>query len=281
MPKANPVRIKHPEPIEHLNVAENRDGARGRRYARAMQAHRFSRWNLSVLIVAILLLAAACGGGDDADSENPEPSADETAASGNAGDSSAQVRYMAIGDSLSQGIGGDNFEEEAFPARLAERWKDAGCTVDLLNAGISGYTAAQMITDQVPQIADFQPTIITFQSGANDIANGETEDAYRENVSAVLDAAVDSGATVYVLLQNEWFRAPEGPNYGGTRELRDAYDRIMLDEAESRDVEVLDLRAIYKQQADDDEWVEDGIHPTADAYDAWSEELADLIEKPC
>lgn len=255
-----------------------------------------SHLSFSAMVIVLLLIGSACGGDDDSDDSNGDaPVATETSADGGSGEADGEetpddgespaadgeVRYLAIGDSLSQGIGRDSFETDAFPARLAERWRDAGCTVELLNAGISGYTAAQMITDQVPNIESFGPTVITFQSGANDIANGETEDAYRENVATILDAATGSGATVYVLLQNEWFRAPAGPGYGGTPELREAYDAIMIEEAESRDVEILDLRPIYAQQADDNEWVEDGIHPTADAYDEWAEELANLIPQPC
>jgi lysophospholipase L1-like esterase len=225
-----------------------------------------------IILVAIFLFAPACGGddesGDSSTGDDPAPG-------------SEPVRYLAIGDSLSQGIGANDIETEAFPARLAARWRDAGCTVELLNAGISGYTAGQMLAEQVPQIDAFAPTVITFQSGANDIANGVTEDEYRENVGAVMDAAIASGARTYVLLQNEWFRAPEGPNYGGTPELRDAYDAIMLEEAESRGLEVLDLRPLYSEQADAGEWVDDGIHPTAGAYDAWSEALAEMIPLSC
>jgi len=230
----------------------------------------FRRVVLIPLVIALSLLAPGCGG----DSGDDPPA-------GRIGDSTAQVRYLAMGDSLTQGVGAENIETGAFPARLAERWRDAGCTVDLNIVGISGYTAGQILDEQVPQIKPFDPTVITFQTGANDIANGVTEDDYRDNIGEVLDAALDSGARVYVLLQNEWFRSPSGPDYGGTAELRAAYDAIMIEEAESRDVEILDLRPIYKQQADDDEWIDDGLHPTDEAYDAWAEALAEMIPLPC
>ena len=74
----------------------------------------------------------------------------------------------------------------AFPALLAEHWRADGCDVELQNAGISGYTAGQILAEQVPQIECFDPTIITFQAGGNDIANGVPIDEYRENVKSVL-----------------------------------------------------------------------------------------------
>jgi lysophospholipase L1-like esterase len=200
---------------------------------------------------------------------------------GGADPQTGAVRYLAIGDSLTQGVGVDDLETGAFPATLSERWRKRGCEVELRNVGISGYTAGQMITDQLPAIAEFKPTFITFQSGANDIANNVTTDAYRKDVRTIIDAAKKSGARVVVLLQNEWFRAPAGPGYGGTAEKRATYDAIMLEEIAAKSAELLDLRLLYKQQADANQWVSDGIHPTPAAYDAWSAEIARVIPSPC
>jgi acyl-CoA thioesterase-1 len=143
-------------------------------------------------------------------SEAAEPSAPEASSSVGPG----AVRYLSLGDSLTQGIGAADLDTGTFPALLAEKWRAAGCEVELQNAGISGYTAGQVLSDQVPSIADFQPTVITFQAGGNDIATSVPLDEYRKNVKAVLDAASGSGAEVIVLAQNEWFRSPDGQNYG-------------------------------------------------------------------
>lgn len=191
------------------------------------------------------------------------------------------VRYLALGDSLSEGIGAPDPATGSFPARVSERWRANGCKIELQNSGVSGYTAAQILSDQVPDIATFKPTLITFQTGANDIANGVTTDAYRNDVRTVLDAAKKSGARVIVLLQNEWFRAPAGPGYGGTPEKRAAYDAIMIEEVKAKNIEIIDLRLLYQQQADKNLWVDDGIHPTAEAYDAWAAEIARVLPSPC
>ncbi len=190
------------------------------------------------------------------------------------------VRYLALGDSLSQGVGAPDEQTGAFPALLAEKWRGASCEVELQNAGISGYTAEQVLTDEVPQIEGFQPTLITFQAGANDIVNGVTVEDYRKSVQGVLDAATGSGARVIVLAQNEWFRAPGGEGYT-TPEQRDAFDEVLIEEAQSRGAEFVDMRALYKQQADENLWVEDGIHPTPEAYQAWADELAVQVPAPC
>lgn len=208
----------------------------------------------------------------------PPPSV--SAVDGGADPQTGEVRYLAMGDSITQGIGTDAFETDAFPARLSERWRAKGCKVELKNAGISGYTAAEVLRDQVPEIAPFKPTFITLQDGANDIVNKVSPDTYRANIRAILDAAKQSGARVVVLPQNEWPRSPEGPNYG-TMEQRDAFDTILIEEVKAKGAELVDLRALYRQHADKKLWAEDGIHPTPPAYDEMAAEIARVIPSPC
>jgi lysophospholipase L1-like esterase len=196
--------------------------------------------------------------------------------------SSGAVRYVSLGDSLTQGIGVENLDTQAFPALLAEKWRAAGCEVELQNLGISGFTAGQVLSDEVPNMNDFQPTVITFQAGGNDIANGVSLDEYRKNVKAVLDAASATGAKIIVLAQNEWYRSPDGQNYGENQAAqRVDFDAALIEEGNSHGAQFVDMRPLYKQQADDGQWVEDGLHPTPEAYAAWAAGLADAVPAPC
>ena len=190
------------------------------------------------------------------------------------------IRYLSLGDSLSQGVGAPDEATGSFPALLAEKWRGEGCEVEFQNAGISGYTAEQVLNEQVPQIESFKPNVITFQAGGNDLVNSVSIDDYRTNVNAVLDAATGSGAKVIVLAQNEWFRSPTGQGYT-TPDQRDAFDTVLIDEAQSRGAQFVDMRDMYKQEADDNLWVEDGIHPTPEVYETWATELANQVPAPC
>jgi lysophospholipase L1-like esterase len=137
----------------------------------------------------------------------------------------AEVRYLALGDSFTQGVGTSDERTEAFPAVLAQRWRANGCDVELENAGISGDTSGQVLVKQAPEIESFRPTVVTFQAGANDIAREVSLDEYRRNVKSVLDAATTIGARIIVIGQNEWFRTPTGRRLGRDLGLkRDAYD---------------------------------------------------------
>ena len=241
------------------------------------------RW-LGVVAVVCAAVVSGCGN-SNAPARDASGSPSNSAPAGETSrveTASGAVRYLAIGDSLTQGVGASDEATRSFPALLAERWRAAGCHVELHNAGVSGSTVGQMITEQVPQIESFHPTTVTFQSGANDIVNAVPIEEYRQNIKTVLDAATGSGARVIVLAQNEWFRAPEGKNYGtNLAEQRAAYDAVMIEEAKARNAQFADLRARYKQDADSQLWVEDGIHPTPEVYEAWSGELANLVPKPC
>ncbi len=210
-------------------------------------------------------------------------SATDPVASGDGGVSpqAGEVRYLAMGDSISQGIGTPNFEAEAFPARLSERWRAQGCKVELKNVGIAGYTAADILANEVPEIAAFKPTFITLQVGANDVVNAVPIETYRTQVRTILDAAKKSGARVVVLPQNDWPRSPEGMYYEGAVANRAAFDAVFIEEAKAKSVELLDLRPLYGQHADKKLWAEDGIHPTAACYDDVAAEIARVAPSPC
>lgn len=233
---------------------------------------------------AVGVLVAGCSKAESPQAAEPAQGTSATAEpSSPPTDSGGGVRYLALGDSVTQGVGAVDEQTGAFPALLAEDWRADGCQVELQNAGISGYTAGQILAEQVPQIDTFKPTIITFQAGGNDIVNGVTIDEYRNNVKSVLDAATGSGARVIVLAQNEWFRSPTGVGYAGDGgpAQRSAFDDVLIEETSAHGAEFVDMRPLYAEQAEQGQWVEDGIHPTPEAYAAWAEKLGEAVPAPC
>ena len=73
-----------------------------------------------------------------------------------------------------------------------------------------------------------------------------------------------------------------GVDYGeSVPSQRAAYDDVLIEEASAQGAEFVDLRELYKQQADEGQWVEDGLHPTPEAYQQWADELTEKIPAPC
>ena len=107
-------------------------------------------------------------------------------------------------------------------------------------------------------------------------------------VAAMLALGLWSAITIAVfgsarvLAQNDWFRSPVGVDYGeSVPSQRAAYDEVLIEEASSAGAEFVDMRPLYAEQADQNQWVEDGLHPTPDAYAAWAEKLSEAVPAPC
>ena len=94
------------------------------------------------------------------------------------------IRYLALGDSFTIGTGIQ--PDRAFPAVLAQRWRDAGHAVELVNPAKNGCTTDDLLGKQLTLAQAFGPTIVTLLIGANDIVRGGSDDArYREQIRRI------------------------------------------------------------------------------------------------
>jgi acyl-CoA thioesterase I len=195
---------------------------------------------------------------------------------------SASPRYLALGDSFTIGTGSS--PERAFPARLVDRWRSASCAPALENVAVNGYTTDDVIATELPAVGTFHPSFVTLAVGANDIVRGSTLEAYRKNVRIILDAVNASGARVVVIPQPDWSQSPSALGFG-TREALAAsitsFNAALADEARAKGATFIDLSPLMKQQANAAQLASDGLHPSAEAYDAWAAELARVVRSPC
>lgn len=257
-----------------------------------------SRW-LGSIVAALLLCgcpkASTAPAGTDA-STVTAPTSPASASTANIGAATAtgtttaapgqkalgDIRYLSLGDSLTQGVGAPDPDSGSFPFLLSAKWRAAGCNVELKNPAIAGYTAADIIREELKEIDAFKPNFITLLVGSNDIVANVTPETYRKNVRTILAAAKKSGARVVVFPQNEWFNSPRGPDFGtDLASKRAAFDAIMIEEAKAAGAEFLDLRPLHKTQSAKKFWSDDDIHPTIDVYKTWANEIAKTIPHPC
>jgi acyl-CoA thioesterase I len=116
------------------------------------------------------------------------------------------LRLVALGDSLTAGYGLS--PGKAFPDRLEAALRAKGWDVKIINAGVSGDTAADGLARydwSVPQDAD----ALIIELGANDMLRGMKPGATKTTLAAILDKA--RTAHLPVLLTG--MRA--APNLGG------------------------------------------------------------------
>jgi acyl-CoA thioesterase I len=159
-----------------------------------------------------------------------------------------------------------------------------GCDLEVRNVAVNGYTTDDVISEELPALAAFRPTFVTVAIGANDIVQGHTLEAYRVNVRRILDAAAATGARVVVIPQPDWSASPTAASFGAPEVLKAAIARFnaaLADEARVKGAAWVDLVPLMEKQAAGGQVASDGLHPSADAYDAWAAELARVLPLPC
>jgi acyl-CoA thioesterase-1 len=116
------------------------------------------------------------------------------------------LRLVALGDSLTAGLGLS--PGKAFPDRLEAALRAKGWDVKVINAGVSGDTAADGLARydwSVPQDAD----ALIVELGANDMLRGLKPEATKATLAAILDKA----RAVHLPVLLAGMRA--APNLGG------------------------------------------------------------------
>jgi acyl-CoA thioesterase-1 len=181
-----------------------------------------------------------------------------------------------LGDSFTIGTGSS--PGEAFPAKLAERWRARGCNVEVKNVAVNGYTTEDVIREELPVLERYRPTFITIAVGANDIVQGRSEDEYRASLRRIFSASKTSGARVVVLPQPDWSRSPVASSFGDRARIAKSirrYDAILAEETRASGATFIDERPEPGAVAPD------GLHPSTAAHAAWADAIAKAMSPRC
>lgn len=177
------------------------------------------------------------------------------------------LRLVALGDSLTAGLGLP--PGKAFPDRLQAALRAKGFDVEVLNAGVSGDTAADGLARYgwaVPADAD----ALIVELGANDMLRGLPPEQTKKTLAAILDKA--KAAKIPVLIAG--MRA--APNLGA--EYDRAFDAIYPALAKA------DGAALYPFFLDgvagDPKLNQpDGLHPKAEGVEVIVERILPSVEE--
>jgi acyl-CoA thioesterase-1 len=166
-----------------------------------------------------------------------------------------------LGDSLTAGLGLPR--EDAYPAVLQRKLKDAGIAIDVVNAGVSGDTSADGLR-RANWALEGDVRLLILALGANDGLRGLPPSQMKLNLETIIHRARQRGIPVLVA----GMEAP--PNFG--EQYAQAFRQVFQDLARENKVAfvpfLLDGVAGVPNlnQAD-------GIHPTS----AGAERIADLL----
>lgn len=170
---------------------------------------------------------------------------------------------LFVGTSLTAGLGLD--PAQAYPALVAERIRAAGLPHRVVNAGVSGETAAAA-RRRLDWLLKQRVDVLVIETGANDGLRGQDPDATRADIQALLDRARQQAPPPRVVLVG--MQAP--PNLG--REYAARFRAIYPDLARANGLALVPflLDGVAGVPALNQP---DGIHPTAKGQ----ERLADNV----
>jgi acyl-CoA thioesterase I len=173
-----------------------------------------------------------------------------------AGAADGPVRIVALGDSLTAGLGLP--ANAAFPARLEQALKAKGMAVEISNAGVSGDTAAGGLARLDWSVPEGTEAVIV-ELGANDTLRGIDPKVTRQALEEIVRRL--RGRGIAVLLAGMRAAPNLGPDYA-----RD-FEAIYSDLAARND---LLLYPFFLDGVATDAKLNqrDGLHPTAAGVDA-------------
>jgi len=190
---------------------------------------------------------------------------------GRIGDGPGPVLHMVwLGDSTAAGVGASD-ADLAIPRRVAAALDRP---IELTSLAVSGDRVADVVADQVPELAALQPDVVLVSIGANDVVHLTSRADFRAAYDDVV-AAVPDGALL-VLLGVPDMGAP--PRYlqplRGIASLRGGQlDRVSADVARDNDAVYVDIAGQTgpTMRSDTERYfAEDRYHPSDDGYAVWA-----------
>lgn len=113
------------------------------------------------------------------------------------------LRYVAIGDSLSEGVGDDPWPDgtlRGWTDRLAELLAAHHGEVDYANLAVRGYRSEQVRATQVARALEFEPDIVTLTAGMNDLLRPRFDvESLRRTLIEIVEPFTTKGARLVVV----------------------------------------------------------------------------------
>ena len=201
-----------------------------------------------LLVIAAIVLASACG---NAPAENASNRRQAPAAAPVPSPVAPRPRVVALGDSLTAGLGLS--PSEAYPALLQKRIDDAGLGFEVINAGVSGDTSAGGVR-RLDWVLGDDTRVLILALGANDGLRGLPVDRMKENLETIITRA--KARHVEVILAGMEAPPNFGPEY--TAGFRDAFRDL------AREHKVVFVPFLLDKVAGQSDLNQgDGIHPNA------------------
>jgi acyl-CoA thioesterase I len=217
---------------------------------------------------AVVLTGCADGVGS---SPAAAPSAQEDAA----------LRYVALGDSYT--IGTSVAEAERWPNQLVERVDE----LELVgNPAVNGYTTADLIIEELPQLDALRPDFVSVLIGVNDVVQGVPDSQYAGNVAVILEELLTRmpADRILCVATPDYTVTPSGAAFGDPAQQSDGivrFNAILREACEQRGIRfVPEIFEISLAALEDPSLVaDDGLHPSGRQYSLWVEAIEPAVRE--
>jgi lysophospholipase L1-like esterase len=187
------------------------------------------------------------------------------------------LRYLALGDSYTIGEGVP--DSGRWPAQLVEALRARGVRIDDPQIiARTGWTTDELdaAIEQAAPAGTFD--LVTLLIGVNDQYRGRTAEAYREQFRKLLDRAIAfaGGVASHVVVVSipDWgvTRFAGGRDRAAIAKAIDAFNAVNRDEAKKAGPRYVDVTPASREAGSQPEFlVDDGLHPSAEAYSRWTQ----------
>jgi len=183
--------------------------------------------------------------------------------------------YVALGDSLSAGVGTDR-TEEYLPYLLVKKLAGDDKRIVLRNYSVPGFKTADLLGELLSPAIDTKPDIVTVLIGVNDIHNKISAADFRKNYEEILSRLTrETTAKIYVInipfIGADKMMLPPYQFYFDSQTKE--FNTIIKELAVKYSVSYIDLYtptvALFKKSGS--HYSADLFHPSAAGYKIWAD----------
>ena len=194
-----------------------------------------------------------------------------------------EISYIAIGDSYTIGLGVS--ADHRWPNILTGNLRQAGIKINLItNPSVSGYTVRDAIELELPVVEKLKPDFVTVLIGANDNFGQEDVGLFGKELEELLNklqSILTNSKNIVLITIPDYSKSPSLKGYQ-TRDvsiLIKEYNQVIKNEASKRGLTVADIFPISQTITSDEDYISDGLHPSAKGYAKWEKVIFPVVFK--
>jgi len=195
---------------------------------------------------------------------------------------SAEVIYVALGDSTVEGIGASSAAAN-YVGRLGTRLRNRYPRARTVNLGVAGATSYDVLEVQIGDAIALRPHLITLSIGPNDITAKVPVETYAENLEAILGRlARETDAVIVVNLLPDLAVTPRFRNRSTApllARLSADFNDVVARTAKRHGALVVDVYTASRREVPEhpELLAADGYHPSDLGYARWAELMWDAV----